>query len=131
MSNRTKPQMDLMILEVDGSLTNPFAAGAVAVWAVFLSAVAVTAVQLLTRSRFPAGSVLLFGVFGFLVLITRLAQDMLGQVLYSIVDLRMVRVGFWGGPPVWIAPTVGCLSGFAAWVYFRRKRLGPTPPLTS
>ena len=114
--------MDLMILEVDGSLANPFAAGAVAVWAAVLSAVAVTAVRQLTRSGFPAGSLILCGLFVALALITRRAQDRVGEVLYSIAELRMIQVGFWFGPPTWIAPTVGCLFGVAAWVYFRRRR---------
>ena len=114
--------MDLMSLEVDGSLANPFAAGAVAIWAAVLSAVAVAAVWQMTRSGFPAGSLILFGLFGALVLVTRRAQETLGELLYSIADLRMVTVGFWFGPPVWIAPTVGVLSGLAAWLYFRRRR---------
>jgi hypothetical protein len=37
--NVLRGKMDLLILEVDGSLANPYAAGAVAVWTVILTIV--------------------------------------------------------------------------------------------
>jgi hypothetical protein len=108
-----------MVLEVDGSLANPYAAGAVAVWTAILSAISIA----LVRGRSASGwSIAKPFVFGALLLATRPLQILIGNVLYKITDPGITSVGFWGGPPTWIAPTVSCCLGLLAWVYLRHRR---------
>ena len=113
--------MEFLTLEVDGSLSNPFAAGAVAIWTVCLS---VFAVVLARRSwaggSWPKVSTVLF-IIGLLA--TNPAQVLIGNVLYSIADRQIVSVGFWGGPPIWIAPAVSCALGVLTWTRVRRRPL--------
>jgi hypothetical protein len=121
--------IDLLILEVDGSLANPYAAGAVAVWSAFLSAIAVVLVRRLTRpGRNRAVLALLFVVA---LVLTKPAQLLIGNVLYQIVDQRTTNVGFWGGPPVWIAPTVSCCVGVLTWIaaWYRNGTRGRSKPV--
>lgn len=74
-----------MDLEVDGSLANPYAAGAVAVWTTILSAIAI----LLIRSIRTVGHRIAKGVlFGVVLLITKPTQLLIGNVLYWIADQR-------------------------------------------
>jgi hypothetical protein len=117
--------MDLVILEVDGSLANPYVAGAVALWSVLLGTLAVVVVRQFAgpgRYRFVWG--LLFAVA---LLDTKSAQLLIGNVLYAMVTEGTVRVGFWGGPPVWIGPVVAGCAGVVTWaigsVMRRRRRL--------
>src|SRR5215469_11974721 len=65
-------------------------------------------------------------VFTVALLITAPAQGLIGNVLYWIVDQRITSVGFWGGPPVWIAPMVSCCVGVVTWalVLAQKKRSG-------
>jgi hypothetical protein len=114
--------MDFITLEVDGSLANRFAAGAVLLWAVLLSCL----VLLATYRQLPAivrVGVLIFGVA--LAAQTRSAQREIGSLLYSVTSWRVVSVDFWDGPPVWIAPMVASMIGLAAW---RRQRRGLRKP---
>jgi hypothetical protein len=106
-------ELNLLILEVDGSLANPYAAGAVALWTAVLSALAVVLVRRFTRSgrNRPTWAFLFVAA----LLVTRPAQLFIGNVLYRIVDPQVTGVGFWGGPPVWIAPVVSCCIGGLMW----------------
>jgi hypothetical protein len=105
--------IDILILEVDGSLANPYAAGAVAVWTTFLSVIAVVLVRRFTRRERtqPAWALLLI----LALVATKPAQLRIGELLYRIVNPRITDVGFWGGPPVWIAPAVSCCVGILMW----------------
>jgi hypothetical protein len=104
--------MDFITLEVDGSLANRFAAGAVLLWAVLLSCL----VLLATYRQLPAivrVGVLIFGVA--LAAQTRSVQREIGSLLYSVTSWRVVSVDFWDGPPVDRADGrqhgwVGCLA---------------------
>lgn len=111
-------EIDLKILEVDGSLANPYAAGAVLVWAAIVSVVAVLAV----RSRTTAALVVRVSLLGALLLFTSRAQHALGWLLYWVTDPRISGVGFWGGPPRWIAPAAASGAGLVAWLHARRAR---------
>jgi hypothetical protein len=114
--------MDFLILEVDGSLANPFVAATVLVWTAVLSGIAVAAVRQFAESRraWPAWTL----VLAVAVLITKQGQLSIGHVLYRIVDPGITDVGFWGGPPVWIAPVVSCSVGLlaSAVVLYRRRQ---------
>jgi hypothetical protein len=105
--------MDFLIVEVDGSLANPVAAVAVAVWTAILSIVAVFAVR---RARSFGGGAVRIAAAAALGLATRPAQHLIGALLYVIMNRQMTSVGFWGGPPIWIAPAVSCAVAILAWV---------------
>ena len=107
-----------MILEVDGSLNNPFAAAAVAIWAAVLSGVAVTAALRCCPLIVRLGALALVLAMS---TATRYAQYRIGSILYSVADGRMVDVGFWGGPPTWIAPLVAGAVSVTAWAVLRRR----------
>jgi hypothetical protein len=102
-------------LEVDGSLANPYAAAAVAIWTVALSILAV----LLVRGRDKGRGWQTVELAARLVLasaVTWIVQPLLGNILYMMTDHRIGSVGFWGGPPNWIAPSVAAGAGCVAWV---------------
>lgn len=120
--------MDLLFLEVDGSLANPYVAGAVAAWTVILSAGAVWLAQSIVRSGRAAAKTALF--VGLLPL-TMPAQIILGEILYQLTHPAVTSVGFWGGPPIWIAPAVSCSVALMSWMYFRWRHAGlPSRTLT-
>ena len=116
--------MDILILEVDGSLRNPLAAAAVAIWALVLSCIALVAA--LPRAQ----PVVRFGALIVAMVIstaTRSAQHWIGGAMYSLADWRIVDVGFWYGPPTWIAPLVAAVVGTAAWIGRRKWPSSPAP----
>ena len=110
------PTTDLISLEVDGSLANPYTADAVAIWTVTLSA---TSTIFARSNSTPGGSLAKPTLFGVLVLATRPMQILIGNMLYWITDQGITSVCFWGGPPSWIAPPVSCSVGLLAWVHVR------------
>jgi hypothetical protein len=111
--------MDFMNLEVDGSLANPFAVGAVALWTAILSGIAVFLVR---RVRTSGRAIANGALFCVAILATPGAQVAIGSYLYWTNDHRMASVGFWGGPPIWIAPVVSCGIGSLACAYFWHRR---------
>jgi hypothetical protein len=108
--------MDLLYLEVDGSLANPFAAGAVAIWTALLS---MATWRLARRYPIPAHSFIWAACLIVLLVVTRPAQFVIGNVLYQISDPGITSVGFWGGPPIWIATPIACVVALAS---SRRRR---------
>jgi len=113
--------LDLVSITVDGSLENPYAAGAVAAWTMILVLVAAWMVRSATRGE----TVARIGVFAGLAAGTRWAQHFIGNLLYWVSDRSIIQVGFLGGPPIWIGPTVSCIAALAMWIYtFRRKSAG-------
>jgi hypothetical protein len=112
--------MDLLTLEVDGSLANPYAAAAVVLWTACLSALAIALARGGRTGRHRLG--LLVGLFVVGLPITKPAQLLVGNVLYWLADQRITSVGFWGGPPIWIAPVVSFCVGLLAF----RSRVAST-----
>lgn len=103
---------ELLTLEVEGSLANPFAAGAVAVWTAILCGIAVV---LAWRARGSWQSWLIGAIlFAGASLMTKPAQLAVGTALYWMADHRVTGVGFWNGPPAWIAPLVASCIGLLA-----------------
>ena len=110
--------MDLLTLEVHGSLSNPYAAGAVAIW----TAIVVVLAVLLVRCAGPAVRAwTMVAAFAVVLLLTRPAQLLIGNVLYSLADDTIVSVGFWGGPPMWIAPLAALGAGVLARARLARR----------
>lgn len=109
--------MDLLNIEVDGSLANPYAAGAVAMWTVLLS----LGLSLLARRIRYSGRTATI-LFAGAILTTHPAQFAIGNVLYRAADPNISSVGFWGGPPLWIAPAVSCTAAIATWVWFGTRK---------
>lgn len=117
--------MDLLFLEVDGSLRNPYAAGAMAIWTVILSVVLSLLARSMSRSGRTAGKTAFFvGA----TLLTNPAQFIIGNLLYRVTDPSIGSVGFWGGPPIWTAPAVGCLAAIATWVWSGGRAMASTRP---
>jgi Na+/citrate or Na+/malate symporter len=110
--------LDLLHISVNGSMQNPYAAGAVAVWTSILCVAAVWMVRSIT-SRQAISRVCLFAG---LALLTRPAQVLIGSLLYWIGDRAVTGVSFLGGPPVWIGPTVSSIVALATWVCIRAIR---------
>jgi len=108
--------MEFTTLEVDGSLVNPFVAGAVAIWAAVLS-LAVLAARRQGRRTLRIVA-LAFAVV--LTTATSVAQLVIGVILYSVASARFVDVGFWGGPPLWPAPVVAVIAGLIT-VWFQHS----------
>lgn len=83
--------MDLLTLEVDGSLANPYAAAAVVICTAMLSVIAlavIRSIRLSGRMRLKlAGLLMLF-------VITPAAPQMLGTLCFWITDPRFASVGF-------------------------------------
>ena len=104
--------MDIITLEVDGSLNNPVAVGAVAIWSAVLIGVALVAALRGCPVVVRLGAVILVIVMS---TGTRYAQYRIGSILYSLAAWQMVDVGFWHGPPSWIAPLVAGVVGITAW----------------
>lgn len=109
--------MDLLTIEVDGSLANPLASATVVFWAVVLSALVVATIARLARRR-SSGMILLVLTIA-LMWGTKRAQNVVGNLIAAVVLGGWVDVGFWGGPPTWIAPVVaaacGCVFRLSPW----------------
>ena len=112
--------MSLLILEVDGTLANPYAAGAVALWALVLSGIAGTLVRgLISSTRATYAWALLYAAA---LVITDPAQRFVGRWLYKATDLGIADVHFWDGPPVWIGPAASICVAVVAWLVLVRRR---------
>lgn len=111
-----------MHLEVDGSLANPYALAAVLVWTTILAGVTFS----IFRQPGPMpGRAGLAGLVA-LALTTPLWQFVIGNILYRIEDSSIVSVGFWGGPPNWIAPLAALIAAVAARRWRRPTSAGQT-----
>ena len=117
VSNRSDTRMDILILEVEGTLANPLVAAAVILWTAVLSGAAVLATwrgipTLMRCAALGGGIVMSLG--------TRAAQQEIGSLLYSLSSGRFIDVGFWHGPPTWIAPLGALLVGLTVLLTQRR-----------
>jgi hypothetical protein len=81
--------VDLLNLEVDGSLANPYAAAAVAIWTVILGVVASVLVRSIKRSGRIGTKITLFIAA---ILITGPAQFTIGNVLYQVTHPGITSV---------------------------------------
>jgi hypothetical protein len=91
--------MDLLTLEVDGSLANPYAAAAVVLWTACLSALAIALARGGRTGRHRLGR--LVGLFVVGLPITKPAQLLVGNVLYWLADQRITSVVRRSGLPLW------------------------------
>lgn len=104
----------MVILEVDGTLANPVVRVAVGAWSIVLMLASARFVYLRShgRKRFPVLASSLF-------LATPVAQQLIGLALYKIENSDVTSVGFWGGPPVWIALLMGIAAAVVTFVGWR------------
>jgi hypothetical protein len=110
--------IEILHISVDGSMQNPYAAGAVAVWTSILCVAAVWMVRSITNREAISRMCLFAG----LALITRPAQVLIGSLLYWLGDRAITGVSFLGGPPIWIGPAVSSIVALSTWVYIRAIR---------
>ena len=113
--------MDILFLEVAASVANPYVAASVLFWTVLLCGFGIlSAYHRCPRTVRWAGS--LVGLI--LVARTRDGQQLIGSMLYSVMSLRLVDVGFWDGPSTSVAPTIAVITTLTAWMLARRSTLG-------
>jgi hypothetical protein len=111
-------EIDLFHALVEGTLANPYVASAVAAWTVVLSAFAAWAVL---RRQAAGALVVAVGI-----LVTEAAQFAIARLFYAVTHFEVVRIGFLGAPPAWIAPAVAGAVGVLVWLWSeRRRRTGP------
>jgi hypothetical protein len=103
--------VDFIYLEVDGSLANPYALAAVLVWTALFAGLTFFIVRR-QSGPMPRRAVLV-GLVA-LAVTTPIWQFVIGNILYRIEDSSIVSVGFWGGPPNWIAPLAAVMAAVAA-----------------
>lgn len=115
-----------IILEVDGTLANPVIRIAVAVWSIVLMLVSARFAYLRSRGRkrFPVLATLLY-------LATPVAQRLIGLALYRMDDPDIISVGFWGFPPLWVAPAMGIAAAVVTFVARRPLSAGPAEPAST
>jgi hypothetical protein len=106
-------QIDIINLDVDGSLSNPFVLAAVVIWTLVMSAMVALATRawlsVHPRMRHSSGlRVALAAAVLVLFVSTPVVQFLIANVIYRINTMlrggpMIVSVGFYGGPPVWPA----------------------------
>ncbi len=107
--------LNLLVLEVDGGLSNPRVLCAVVMWTALLSVVGALGARWVRTRNVRA--VVPVAVFVLLSLVTSRAQLVIAEALYILTSLGGITgVGFWGGPPVWIAPVVASSVAFGVWL---------------
>lgn len=113
--------LNLLVLEVDGSLNNPRVLCAVVIWTTVLGLTGVLGARWVRTRKVSA--MLLAAVFVLLALFTNRAQLFIAEALYILTSRGgLTRVGFWGGPPVWIAPVVAGSVAMGVWLRAARRR---------
>jgi hypothetical protein len=113
--------MDLVFLEVDGSLENTYAAASVLLWAVLLCCFGILGVC----GRCPRTIRWTGAALGLILAArTRNGQQLIGSMLYSATSAGWVDVGFWDGPSTSVAPTIAVIATITAWMWDRRSKLG-------
>jgi len=110
-----------MTLEVDGSLQNPFALAAFAIWLLVVVASAIglgiRAAKRTTRTK----PIYLLSLGLLLVPITKLAHGLIATALYNWPDGGVTSVGLWGGPPMFPAPIVAITTFLVVEKLARRR----------
>jgi hypothetical protein len=112
-------------LEVDGTLRNPVVILSLGAWLLVLSAVAAAmayAIRGITgRAQAIAGiaciALLGAGAFG----LSRFVVTTVGTWIYQRQNSEIISVGFWYGPPRWLAP-VAAVTVFVLLAWYTRRR---------
>jgi hypothetical protein len=124
-------QLDMMTIDVDGSLKNPIVLVAVLLWGLFLAVVTAVGARWWMSARRPGRrgrTVTAVSIaIATLYLGSWLAEFILGNILYKIDfalagQPQVISVGFWGGPPVLPAWGIGLLGGLLSGLVSKRKR---------
>ena len=122
-------QVQFDFIVVDGSLNNPVVVIAVIIWSVLLAVITLIILHKIFRSylrefniakkrRILRISIILFLTY----IVTPIAEAIIGNIIYMIDMGWNVSVKFWGGPPIWIAPSFGSFIGIVYWCIFLLKR---------
>jgi len=113
------------IIEVDGTIQNPFVLAGLITWTPFLTLITFLAIIKLSpdrnsgpRSFVPLGLFLL----PFYVA-TPFAHRFISSVFYCVFAGKLLRVGYWGDAPFWVSWLTALLGGCVA---FLGRRKGPT-----
>lgn len=93
--------MNLMDIEVDGSLRNPVVLWTIIAWTAVLIAAAVVIVL---RRVSPVARFTRIGTVAVVLLLTAPVQFDIVGIVYRLRDPAVMGVGLWGGPPIWLAP---------------------------
>jgi hypothetical protein len=123
---------DIMNLEVDGTFNNPAVIFAVALWSIILCLLTLCAFRTVynfQRGFSPTKKVVLLLIILLLVMaVTDVAQFALGNIIYKVHDVlngqhRSLSVGFWGGPPIWVAPLASSITVclLVAWQTIKKR----------
>ena len=97
---------EFMTVEVDGTLNNPVVVQAVLLWSAVLALWTIATLKFWRERRR-----LVLAVLAGAYVVPPLGQFIIGNVIYRLQDPRILSVGFWGGPPIWIAPLAGAMAG--------------------
>jgi len=113
--------LSLAAVDFDGTLGNPVVRVAVTIWAAVLGILLIVVFTYVRRAwqrLFLTFLILAIG-YGF----SRIACLGLAASYYEATAKKPIGVGFFGGPPPWVAPLLALsLAGFAALVLGRRAR---------
>jgi hypothetical protein len=99
-------ELNFMTIEVDGSLRNPFALAAFAIWLVVLVSFAIVFGIRAAKQTRKTKWLALLGIGLLLVPITKLAHGLIATLLYNWPDGGVASAGLWGGPPMLPGPIV-------------------------
>ena len=113
-----------MVADFDGSLRNPAILIGVVTWALMLSVLAVIAVAAF-QSR-PRIALLLGALAVAGGTVTEQAQRFLAQLVIRSSNPGLV-VGFFGGPPAWLAPTAAAVVAILVAIALYVRRGSRTP----
>jgi len=115
--------MEGSIIEVDGTLENPFVLAGVIAWTIFLTLLTlITAVKLWPRSSSSFDN----SIFITLILLpfyifTPWGYRLISSIIYCISAGELMGVGYWGKAPFWVAWLAGGVT--LVWVAIRKRRL--------
>ena len=125
-------QFSSMHIIVDGSLNNPVVVIAVIIWSVLLAIITLIILHKIFRSYLRElniakkrkilriSIIILFLTY----IVTPIAEAIIGNIIYVIDMGCNVSAKFWGGPPIWIAPSFGFFIGIVYWciLLFKKRK---------
>jgi hypothetical protein len=120
-------------VDVAGTLANPHILLAVVLVAILLSILTVAMVVRILRLS-QAGKLSRFSRVGYgivllvlyLLAITPIPYWFFALVFQTIHYRHYVSTGWWGSPPAWIAPSIGVVAGFTAFLVIRTQKVNST-----
>ncbi|MBZ5553167.1 MAG: hypothetical protein LAO21_10640 [Acidobacteriia bacterium] len=120
-------------VDVDGTLANPHMLLAVVLVAILLSILTVAVVVRILRvsqgRKLPRLSLVGYGIVFpvlYLLAITPIPYYFFALVFQTIHYRHYVSTGWWGLPPAWIAPSIGLVAGFTAFIVIRTRKVNST-----